>query len=109
MGKKAAMNPSIILAIAALVVVALPVAVSAGATAQQPSNQTIDSTSPVDGRPIGDDPAWHRETHKAPGYACPSTPYIDCMPPVKKSVRQWCHSEYREWAASHCPGVKFLH
>ena len=52
-------------------------AVSAGATAQQPLNQSIDSTLAFDGGPIGDDPARRREIHKAPGYACPSTPYID--------------------------------
>lgn len=108
MGTNASISAGTILAIV-LIIAALPAAASAGATAQQPSNQTIDNTPTFDGGPIADDPASRRQSHKAPGYACPSTPYIDCMPPVKKSVRQWCDSEYREWAVIHCPGVKFLH
>jgi hypothetical protein len=107
MGTKAAINLAITLAIIALIVAAQPAAVSAGATAQQQSNQTIDNTPAFGGGPIGDDPAWRKETHKAPGYACPSTPYIDCMPPVKKSAQKWCGSDYRKWAWNNCPGVKF--
>ncbi len=109
MATKAAINLAIALAIIALILAAQPAAVSAGATAQQQSSQTIDNTPAFDGGTAGVDPAWRKDTHKAPGYACPSTPYVDCMPPVKKSAQKWCGSEYREWAGSHCSGVKFLY
>ena len=109
MGTKAAINLSIILAIVALAVPARPAVVSAGETAQQQLGQTVDNTPKFDGGPTGDDSAWRGGSPGAPGYACPSTPYINCMPPVAKSTRRWCDPEYLKWAKTHCPGLKILH
>ena len=109
MGTKAAINLSIILAIVALTVSALSGVVPAGETARQQLSQTVGNTPKFDGGPTGDDPAWRGEPPWAPGYACPSTPYINCMPPVAKSARGWCDPEYLKWAKSHCPGLKILH
>ena len=66
MGTKAAINLAITLAIIALIVAAQLAAVSAGATAEQQSNQTIDNTPAFDGGPIGDDPAWRKDS-QGPG------------------------------------------
>ena len=109
MGTKAAINLSIILAIVALTVPALSAVVPAGETDQQQLSQTVDNTRKFDGGPTGDDRAWRGEPPRAPGYACPSTPVINCMPPVAKSAREWCDPEYLKWAKSHCPGLKILH
>jgi len=109
MGTKAAINLSIILAIVALTVAALSAVVSAGETVYQQLSQTGDNTPKFDGRSTGDDPASHPGSSGVSGYACPSTPYINCMPPVAKSARGWCDPEYLKWAKSHCPGLKILH
>lgn len=42
-------------------------------------------------------------------YTCPSTKYINCMPPVEKSARDRCNHEYLEWAKGHCPGFKVVY
>ncbi|MGA2026378.1 MAG: hypothetical protein ABSH17_04810 [Syntrophobacteraceae bacterium] len=109
MGTKAAINLSIILAIVALTVPALWGVVATGETAQQQLGQTVDNTPKFNGGSTGDDSTWRAEPPKAPGYACPPTPYINCMPPVAKSARSWCDPEYLKWAKSHCPGLKILH
>ncbi len=109
MGTRAAINLSNILAIVALTVPALSAVVSAGETAQQQLSQTGDNTPKFDGGPSGDDPTWRAEPPKAPGYACPSTLVINCMPPVAKSAREWCDPECLKWAKNHCPGLKILH
>ncbi len=109
MGTKASTNLSIILAIVVLTVPALSAIVSAGETAQQQLSQTGDNTPKFDGGSTGGDPALGPGPPSAHGYACPSTPYINCMPPVAKSARRWCDPEYLDWAKSHCPGLKILH
>ncbi len=41
--------------------------------------------------------------------SCPSTTYIDCMPPVKEHNRTLCSPEYLKWMEEHCPGVKVVY
>jgi hypothetical protein len=49
------------------------------------------------------------EVLKAQRYVCPSTRYIDCMPPLKESNRRWCDPEYLRWARNNCPGLKIVY
>ncbi len=49
------------------------------------------------------------EPPEAPRYTCPSTPYVNCMPPVEKSARSRCSPEYLRWAKEHCPGFKVVY
>lgn len=44
-----------------------------------------------------------------PRYICPSTEYINCMPPVEKSARGRCNPEYLKWVKDHCSGLKILY
>jgi hypothetical protein len=46
---------------------------------------------------------------KDQGYACPSSGYVNCMPPVERSARDLCDPEYLTWAKSHCPGLKIVY
>jgi len=46
---------------------------------------------------------------KDQGYACPSTGYVNCMPPVEKSARDLCNPEYLKWAKDHCPGLTIVY
>lgn len=41
--------------------------------------------------------------------ACPSTAYINCMPPVPKERRSMCSPAYLHWIKEHCPGVKVVY
>jgi hypothetical protein len=42
-------------------------------------------------------------------YTCPSSAYINCMPPVEKSARDQCNPEYLKWAKSHCHGLNIVY
>ena len=46
---------------------------------------------------------------KDQGYACPSSGYVNCMPPVERSARGLCNPEYLTWAKTHCPGLKIVY
>ncbi len=49
------------------------------------------------------------EPSDIPHYVCPKTKYIDCMPPVREEKREVCSQEYRKWAESNCPGIRFVY
>jgi hypothetical protein len=43
------------------------------------------------------------------GYYCPSTRYINCMPPLTRMRQTMCSKDYLNWAKGHCPGVKVVY
>ncbi len=49
------------------------------------------------------------EPPEVPHYACPSTPRINCMPPVGKAAQRWCDPEYLKWAKVNCPGLEVVY
>ncbi len=63
----------------------------------------------VPDREIGFDRTPVGEPPEHPAYKCPSTRYINCMPPVKDSSRRMCDSKYLEWVRHHCPGVQIVY
>ncbi len=42
-------------------------------------------------------------------FECPTSRYINCMPPVQGPTRPLCTKEYIDWAKAHCPGVEIVH
>jgi hypothetical protein len=41
--------------------------------------------------------------------SCPSTAYVNCMPPVPKDRQAMCRPEYVRWIKEHCSGVKVVY
>jgi hypothetical protein len=44
-----------------------------------------------------------------PRNTCPSTTYVNCMPPVPAQSRTMCGPEYLQWMKEHCPGVEVVY
>ncbi len=63
----------------------------------------------VPGEKSGDDTFRWKEAPVDPRYACPSTRYVNCMPPLDKSDRGRCDPEYLRWVKSHCPAVEVVY
>jgi len=44
-----------------------------------------------------------------PDYHCPTTPYLNCMPPIGEDRRQACSKEYVAWVQAHCPKTQIVY
>ncbi|MGO9773032.1 MAG: hypothetical protein ACLPSW_26480 [Roseiarcus sp.] len=42
-------------------------------------------------------------------FACPKTPTLNCMPIVPAERRALCSKGFRDWAATHCPGLQIVY
>jgi hypothetical protein len=68
------------------------------------------STSPMQQvePPIGPAPAKPAPS-EARRFSCPSTKYVNCMPPVPEHLRPMCNPEYLQWMKEHCPGAEVVY
>jgi hypothetical protein len=68
------------------------------------------STSPMQQLepPIGPAPAKPAPS-EARRFSCPSTRYVNCMPPVPEHLRPMCNPEYLRWMKEHCPGAEVVY
>jgi hypothetical protein len=44
-----------------------------------------------------------------PEYRCPTTGYLNCMPPIAADRRQACAKDYVAWVAKNCPKTQVVY
>lgn len=44
-----------------------------------------------------------------PDYHCPTTSYLNCMPPITEARRQACSKDYIAWVQKNCPKTQVVY
>ena len=79
----------------------------APADSPSPPSPTTPPVLPVE-PPVGPAPGKPNPPYP-PRNTCPSTRYVNCMPPVPPQSRTLCAPEYLQWMKEHCPGVEVVY
>jgi hypothetical protein len=55
-------------------------------------------------------PALQPPAAAAPAdYRCPTTAYLNCMPPISDDRRASCAKDYVAWVQLHCPNTQVVY